>query len=91
MAKKSWITRNQKRKQINHKYRNKLKHTPTKEPQFTLLIKTLKKSSYHTKIKHRCPITGKTRSITHQLGLARMAIKQLGFNGLIPGIFKKSW
>ncbi|QSW37684.1 30S ribosomal protein S14 [Candidatus Vidania fulgoroideae] len=91
MAKKSCITRNNKRHQMHHKYINKLKQTLIEEPQFTLFKKTLKKNSYHTRLKYRCPISGKTRSINHQLGLSRMAIKQLGFNGLIPGIFKKNW
>ncbi|MGX7582713.1 30S ribosomal protein S14 [Candidatus Vidania fulgoroideorum] len=91
MAKKSCITRNIKRQKLYQKFYNKLYHTLKQEPQFTLFTKTLKKNSHHTRIKCRCPITGKTRSVTHRLGLSRMAIKQLGFNGLIPGIIKKNW
>ena len=44
-----------------------------------------------TRQRNRCEITGRPRGTFRQFGLACAKIRELAFNGDIPGVTKASW
>jgi len=55
-----------------------------------LHFRTAKKSS-RVKIKNRCILTGRAKSIYRFCKLSRIKFKELASQGYIPGIRKSSW
>lgn len=49
------------------------------------------KNSSITKIKNKCLITGRNRSVLKKFRLSRMFLKNLGVSGYINGLRKASW
>ena len=39
----------------------------------------------------RCEITGRPRSVYRKNKLSRIALRELGSKGLVPGLVKSSW
>jgi ribosomal protein S14 len=44
-----------------------------------------------TRIRNRCEITGRPRAYYRKLGMSRIALRELGNKGLVPGLVKSSW
>jgi small subunit ribosomal protein S14 len=44
-----------------------------------------------TRIRNRCEVTGRPRAFYRKLKMSRVALRQLGNFGQIPGIVKSSW
>ena len=44
-----------------------------------------------TRIRNRCEMTGRPRAYYRKLGMSRIALRELGSKGLIPGLVKSSW
>jgi len=44
-----------------------------------------------TRQRARCEITGRPRGTFRQFGLGRSKIREMAFEGTIPGITKASW
>ncbi|WP_238258422.1 30S ribosomal protein S14, partial [Methylobacterium gnaphalii] len=44
-----------------------------------------------TRIRNRCEVTGRPRAYYRKLGMSRIALRELGNKGLIPGLVKSSW
>jgi small subunit ribosomal protein S14 len=38
-----------------------------------------------------CEVTGRPRAVYRKLGMSRIALRQLGNSGVIPGLVKSSW
>ncbi len=101
MAKKSQIERNEKRRRMAKKYaarRAKLKtvardKTLTQEERFTARLKLaqLPRNSSPDRYRLRCELTGRSRGNYQKFKLCRMAIRELGSSGQIPGLIKSSW
>lgn len=51
----------------------------------------LSSNSSVTRIKNRCVITGRPRSVYRFFKLSRIQLRQLASNGSLPGLFKTSW
>jgi len=51
----------------------------------------LPRDSSHTRFKNRCWKTGRGRGIYKDFGLSRHVLREMGNNGLIPGLRKASW
>jgi small subunit ribosomal protein S14 len=43
------------------------------------------------RIRNRCEVTGRPRAYYRKLKLSRIALRELGAKGLIPGLVKSSW
>ena len=56
-----------------------------------LKLAELPRNSSPTRIKNRCEITGRPRAYYRKLGVSRVALRELGNKGLIPGLVKSSW
>ena len=101
MAKTSAIQRNLKRIRMSKKFenkRNKLrkiiknKKLPLNE-RFAAQLKLSKlpKNSSKIRIRNRCEITGRPHGVYRKLKISRIALRQLGLQGKIPGLVKSSW
>jgi len=101
MAKKSSIEKNTRRRKMAKRFeakRNKLravvhdKKLPIEE-RFAagLKLAELPRNSSRTRIRNRCELTGRPRATYRKLKLSRIALRELGSQGLIPGLVKSSW
>ena len=101
MAKTSSIQRNLKRIKMANKFLKKRqnlkkiinnKKLPLKE-RFEAQLKLAKipRNSAKTRIRNRCEITGRSRGVYRKLKISRIALRELGSKGVIPGMTKSSW
>ena len=58
---------------------------------FVSFLSALPRNSSKTRIRNRCIITGRSRSIYSQFRMSRIVFREMASNGLIPGIYKSSW
>ena len=59
-----------------------------------LILSTLSKlprNSSKTRVRNRCEITGRPHGVYRKLKISRIALRQLGLQGKIPGMVKSSW
>jgi small subunit ribosomal protein S14 len=101
MAKKSSVEKNNRRRRLAKQYagrRARLKaiandRTKPMEERFaaTLKLAELPRNSSATRIRNRCEITGRPRGFYRKHKLSRIALRELGSKGLIPGLLKSSW
>ena len=101
MAKKSSIEKNNRRRKLTKKYsgrRSRLraiardKNTPMEERfAATLKLAEMPRNSSATRIRNRCEISGRPRSNYRKNKLSRIALRELGSKGLVPGLVKSSW
>ena len=54
-------------------------------------LQKLPRNANPTRQRNRCEITGRPRGTFRQFGLGRAKIRELAFNGDIPGVTKASW
>ena len=101
MAKLSSINKNNKRIKLSDRYfkkRAKLKKIVmnkklTLEERFKAQQKlsNLPRNSAKNRIMNRCQITGRPHGVYRKLKISRIALRQLGLQGKIPGLVKSSW
>ncbi len=56
-----------------------------------LTLTELPRDSAKGRIRNRCEVTGRPRAYYRKLKMSRIALRELGSLGLIPGIVKSSW
>ncbi len=56
-----------------------------------LRLAELPRSSSPTRIRNRCAVTGRPRAYYRKLKMSRIALRELGSTGQIPGLVKSSW
>ncbi|HEX6243197.1 MAG TPA: 30S ribosomal protein S14, partial [Polyangiales bacterium] len=49
------------------------------------------RNSSRQRIRNRCALTGRPRGVYRKFGLSRIAIREKGLAGEIPGLTKSSW
>ena len=101
MAKKSAVNRNEMvRRLVKAKAgkRNALKaiandENLSLEERFDARLKLaeLPRNSSATRIRNRCEVTGRPRAFYRKMRMSRIALRQLGSQGQIPGLVKSSW
>ena len=101
MAKKSSIEKNNRRIKLVKQYagrRRRLKtvannETLTKEERFAARLKLaqMPRNSAASRIRNRCEVSGRPRGFTRKMKMSRIALRDLGSRGLIPGLVKSSW
>jgi len=57
----------------------------------TLKLAELPRNSSATRIRNRCEVTGRSRAYYRKLKMSRIALRELGSKGLVPGLVKSSW
>ena len=101
MAKTSSIEKNNRRRKLAKKYsgrRSRLKaiaqdKDKPMEERFAAILKLaeLPRNSSPSRIRNRCEVTGRPRAYYRKLKMSRIALRELGSKGLIPGLVKSSW
>ena len=101
MAKLSSINKNNKRIKLSDrlfKKRQKLKKIVMNkklplEERFKAQQKLsrLPRNSAKVRVMNRCQITGRPHGVYRKLKISRIALRQLGLQGKIPGLVKSSW
>ena len=101
MAKKSMVAREVKRQKLVDKYaakRAELKgiardESRPMEERFKAQLKLAKlpRNSSATRLHNRCQLTGRPHAYYRKLKVGRIALRELGSNGQIPGMVKSSW
>ena len=101
MAKVSMIQRQLRRQRIVAKFATKRaeliavsKDTNLKnEERFKarMALAKLPRDGSKTRLKSRCEVTGRPRGYYRKLKMSRIALRELGSQGLIPGLVKSSW
>jgi small subunit ribosomal protein S14 len=89
MSTKAIVARNEKRRRMIEKY-----HAKREEMKNTgdfLGLQKLPRNSSPTRLRSRCFLTGRGRSVYKKFGLCRNMFRQLALEGKIPGIRKSSW
>jgi small subunit ribosomal protein S14 len=95
------IERNNKRKRLAKKFKGRRarlkeiagdKSLPAEE-RFAARLKLaeLPRNSSPTRIRNRCDLSGRPRGYYRKLRMSRIALRDLGSQGLIPGMIKSSW
>jgi small subunit ribosomal protein S14 len=51
----------------------------------------LPRNSCPTRLNRRCKITGRSRGYYRKFGISRIALRDLGHKGYLPGLRKSSW
>ena len=101
MAKLSSINKNNKRIKLSNKFFKKrqalkkiiMNKNLTLEERFKAQQKLSKlpRNSAKTRVRNRCQITGRPHGVYRKLKISRIALRQLGLQGKIPGMVKSSW
>jgi small subunit ribosomal protein S14 len=51
----------------------------------------MKRNSSFVRVRNRCVLSGRSRGYYRKFGFSRIALRELGSAGLIPGLSKASW
>ena len=101
MAKLSSVNKNNRRIKLSNKFFNKRsklkkiimdKKIPLEERfKAQQKLSQLPRNSAKTRVMNRCEITGRPHGVYRKLKISRIALRQLGLQGKIPGLVKSSW
>ncbi|MCP4385748.1 MAG: 30S ribosomal protein S14 [Hyphomicrobiales bacterium] len=101
MAKTSAIERNKKRRRMVARYAEKraeLKRLARDESmsleerfQARMKLAELPRNSAPVRVRNRCEVSGRPRGFYRKLRMSRIALRELGSEGKIPGLVKSSW
>ena len=101
MAKLSAINKNNRRIKLSDKLFNKRaklkkiimdKKLPLEERfKAQQKLSKLPRNSAKNRVMNRCQITGRPHGVYRKLKISRIALRQLGLQGKIPGMVKSSW
>lgn len=101
MAKKSAVEKNNRRRKLVDHYAQKraelnaIVHDKGASPEerfnATMKLAELPRNSSKTRVRNRCNVTGRPRAYYRKLGMSRIALRELGLAGDVPGLVKSSW
>ncbi|MCP4315359.1 MAG: 30S ribosomal protein S14 [Hyphomicrobiales bacterium] len=101
MAKVSAVEKNKRRRKtvaLHAEKRAALKaiiknqETPIEERfKATLKLAELPRDGSMTRVRNRCEVSGRPRAYYRKLKMSRIALRELGSLGKVPGVVKSSW
>jgi small subunit ribosomal protein S14 len=101
MAKTGKLERNKLREKLSRQSAGKRKRlkeivsnksTPIEERfEAVLKLAQMPRNSNPTRVRNRCEVSGRPRAVYRKLKVSRIAMRELGNMGLIPGLVKSSW
>ena len=101
MAKLSSVNKNNRRIKLSEKFLKKrtelkkiiMNKKLSLEERFRAQQKLSKlpRNSAKNRVRNRCQITGRPHGVYRKLKISRIALRQLGLQGKIPGMVKSSW
>ena len=101
MAKKSATEKNAKRQRLASKYAKKraelkvivMERSLEPEERFAAQLKLneLPRNGAAVRVRNRCEISGRPRGYYRKFKMSRIALRELGSLGRVPGLVKSSW
>lgn len=101
MAKKGMVEKNNRRKKLVKQFSAKRSALKTiinnreldVEERFAASLKLaqMPRNSAETRIRSRCEVSGRSRAVYRKFKMSRIALRELGNKGLVPGLVKSSW
>jgi len=101
MAKKSAVENNERKRRLVKKFSARRKRllevandeSRQMEERFEARLKLaeLPRNGSAVRIRNRCEVTGRPRGFYRKMKMSRIALRELGNKGLIPGLVKSSW
>ena len=101
MAKKSAIENNERKQRLAKKFSARRKrlldvanddNLPMEERfEARLKLAALPRNGAVVRVRNRCEVTGRPRAYYRKMKMSRIALRELGNKGLIPGLVKSSW
>ena len=101
MAKKSAIENNMRKQRLVKKVAARRKRlldianteANSMEQRFEARLKLaeMPRNGAANRVRNRCLVTGRPRAYYRKLKMSRIALRELGNKGLIPGLVKSSW
>jgi small subunit ribosomal protein S14 len=101
MAKLALINREEKRRALAAKFAKKREAlisiihnaelSDVERYEARLKLQQLPRNANPTRQRNRCQLTGRPRGVFRKFGLCRNKIRELAFDGQIPGVTKASW
>lgn len=101
MAKLSSIEKNNRRRKMSARFRNKrralkdvvMNKSLSFEERFQAQLKlaAMPRNGAPSRIRNRCELSGRPRGFYRKLKLSRIALRDLASRGELPGVVKSSW
>ncbi len=101
MAKKGMVEKNNRRKKLIQQHAGKRaalkaiidnRELPIEERfAATLKLAEMPRNSAATRFRLRCEVSGRPRANYRKFKMSRIALRELGNKGLVPGLVKSSW
>ena len=101
MAKTSAVEKNERRRKMVARYAAKRKalkaiimdRSKPMDERFRAQLKLneLPRNSSKIRLRNRCEVTGRPRAYYRKLKMSRIALRELGNQGQVPGVVKSSW
>jgi small subunit ribosomal protein S14 len=101
MAKKSAVENNKRKAKLVKKFSarrkrlldiaNDEKHSMEERFEARLKLAQVPRNAAAVRIRNRCEVTGRPRAYYRKFKMSRIALRELGNKGLIPGLVKSSW
>ena len=101
MAKKSMIAREVKRERLVKKHAakradlkaiiNNRELDPSDRFMGVLKLQKLPRNSSRIRMHNRCGLTGRPHAVYRRFNISRIALRELGSTGRLPGVIKASW
>lgn len=101
MAKKSAVEKNKRRQRLVAKFAEKraaLKAiindrslSDDERWEAALKLSTLPRDAIAHRVRNRCEVSGRPRGYYRKFNMSRIALRELGSQGKIPGVVKSSW
>mgnify|MGYP004442527309 CR=1 FL=1 len=89
MAKKSWIEREKKKRELVAKYA--AKRAELKANHDYAGLSELPRNSSPVRLVNRCSLSGRRHGYLRKFRVSRLVFRELARNGYIPGVTKASW
>lgn len=101
MASKAKMAMNERKRKLAAKYASKraaykatmrdAKASDADKAAAEIALQKLPKNSSPVRIRNRCALTGRPRGYYRKFGFSRIALRERGLAGEIPGLTKSSW
>jgi small subunit ribosomal protein S14 len=101
MAKLALINREEKRRKVIAKYAatraglvEKIKNAKLSDEErmaARLALQELPRNASPVRARNRCKLTGRPRGVFRKFGLCRNKLREIAFDGEVPGMTKASW
>lgn len=101
MATKAKVAKNEQRKRVVARYRERrlelkalaVDQELSQEDRLAAQaeLSKLPRDASPTRVRNRCILTGRPRGYYRKFGLSRIALRELALRGELPGMVKSSW